>query len=77
MTRSHLRRVLSFWLASVLMCAVIAAPQASGQSKGRKEGGSVSDGGRVPANRLDEHSAANWARSQGPCSCQILMVTVV
>jgi hypothetical protein len=36
-TRSHLRRVLSFWLASVLMCAVIAAPQVFGQSKGRKK----------------------------------------
>jgi hypothetical protein len=36
-TRSALRRVLSFWLASVLMCAVIAAPQVSGQSKGRKK----------------------------------------
>ena len=36
-TRSHLRRVLSFWLAAVLMCAVIAAPQVSGQSKGRKK----------------------------------------
>jgi hypothetical protein len=35
--RSHLRRVLSSWLASVLMCAVIAAPQVSGQSKGRKK----------------------------------------
>jgi hypothetical protein len=36
-TRSHLRRVLSFWLASVLMCVVIAAPQVSGQSKDRKK----------------------------------------
>ena len=42
-TRSHLRQVLSFWLASVLMCVVIAAPQVSGQSKGRKKkaGGSA------------------------------------
>ena len=35
--RPYLRRVLSFWLASVLMCAVVAAPQVSGQSKGRKK----------------------------------------
>jgi len=45
--RSHLRRVLSFWLAAVLMCAVIAAPQVSGQSKGRKKkaGASATAGG--------------------------------
>jgi hypothetical protein len=36
-TGSHLRRILSIWLASVLMCVVIAAPQVSGQSKGRKK----------------------------------------
>jgi hypothetical protein len=36
-SRSYLIRVLSFWLASVLMCVVIAAPQVSGQSKGRKK----------------------------------------
>ena len=36
-TRSYLRRVLSFWSVSVLMCVVIAAPQVSGQSKGRKK----------------------------------------
>src|SRR5213079_1961933 len=36
-TGSHLRRVLSLWLVSVLMCVVIAAPQVSGQSKGRKK----------------------------------------
>jgi hypothetical protein len=35
--RSHLRRILSFWLAPVLICVVIAAPQVSGQSKGRKK----------------------------------------
>ena len=35
--RPHLLRVLSFWLVSVLMCIVIAAPQVSGQSKGRKK----------------------------------------
>ena len=36
-TRSYLRQVLSFWSVSVLMCVVIAAPQVSGQSKGRKK----------------------------------------
>jgi hypothetical protein len=46
-TRSHLRQVLSFWLASVLMCVVIAAPQISGQSKDRKKraGTSTTAGG--------------------------------
>jgi len=43
-TRSHLRQVLSFWLASVLMCVVIAAPQVSGQSKGRKKKPGTSGG---------------------------------
>lgn len=43
-TRSHLRRVLSFWLASVWMCVAIAAPQVSGQPKGRKKKGSASAG---------------------------------
>jgi hypothetical protein len=33
----HLSRILSFGLASILMCTVIAAPQVSGQSKGRKK----------------------------------------
>ena len=42
--RSYLRRVLSFWLASVLMCVVIAAPQVSGQSKGRKKKAGTSGG---------------------------------
>jgi hypothetical protein len=37
--RSYLRWVLSIWVPSVLMCAVIAAPQVSGQSKGRKKEG--------------------------------------
>jgi hypothetical protein len=36
-TRSRLRRVLSFWLSLVLMGVVIVAPQVSGQSKGRKK----------------------------------------
>src|SRR5712675_1872724 len=46
-TRSHLLRVLSFWLAAVLMCVVIEAPQVSGQSKGRKKkaGASATAGG--------------------------------
>ena len=43
-TRSHLRQLLSFWLASVLMCVVIAAPQVSGQSKGRKKKAGTSGG---------------------------------
>ena len=44
---SHFRRVLSFWLASILVCAVVAAPQVSGQSKGRKKkaGTSATQGG--------------------------------
>ena len=44
-TRSHLRRVVSFWIASVWMCVAIAAPQVSGQSKGRKKkpGGSPAE----------------------------------
>jgi hypothetical protein len=45
--RPYLRLVLSFWLASVLMCIVIAAPQVSGQSKGgkKKAGTSATVGG--------------------------------
>jgi hypothetical protein len=39
MNRSYLFRALPIWLASVLMCAVMAAPQVSGQSKGLKKGG--------------------------------------
>jgi hypothetical protein len=35
--RSYLCRVLLIWLTSVLMCVVIATPQVSGQSKGRKK----------------------------------------
>jgi hypothetical protein len=46
-TRSYLRRVLLFWVASVLMCVVIAASQVSGQSKGgkKKAGTSATVGG--------------------------------
>ena len=40
--RPYLRMVLSFWLSLVLMCVVIAAPQVSGQSKGRKKKASAS-----------------------------------
>jgi len=45
--RPYLRMVLSFWLSLVLMCVVIAAPQVSGQSKGRKKkaGTSATAGG--------------------------------
>ncbi len=45
--RSYLRRVLSFWVTSVLMCVVIAASQVSGQSKGgkKKAGTSATVGG--------------------------------
>ena len=47
MNRPYLRRVLSFWLVSVLICVVIEAPQVSGQSKGRKKkaGTSATAGG--------------------------------
>src|SRR6266513_5253582 len=38
-TRSCLDRLLGFWLASVLTCVIMAMPQVSGQSKGRKKGG--------------------------------------
>ena len=48
-TPSHLRQILWIWLTSVLMCIVIviAAPQVSGQSKGRKKkaGASAKAGG--------------------------------
>jgi len=45
--RPYLRRVLSFWLASVLICVVIVAPQVSVQSKARKKkaGASATAGG--------------------------------
>lgn len=46
-TRCYLHRVLSFWVASALMCVVIAASQVSGQSKGgkKKAGTSATVGG--------------------------------
>ena len=50
--RPHLRLVLSFWLASVLMCIVIAAPQVSGQSKGgKKKAGTSLTGGGSPGDQ--------------------------
>jgi hypothetical protein len=42
--RFHLCRMLSFWLALVLMCVAITAPQVSGQSKGRKKKGAGAAG---------------------------------
>jgi hypothetical protein len=47
MIHSHIRQILWIWLMSTLMCAVIAAPQVSGQSKGRKKkaGASAKAGG--------------------------------
>lgn len=35
--RPYLRQALSIWLTSLVMCIVVAAPQVSGQSKGRKK----------------------------------------
>jgi hypothetical protein len=47
--RSYLCWLLSFWIVSVLMCVVIAAPQVSGQSKGRKrKAGSSGKGAASP-----------------------------
>ena len=51
-TRSYLRRVLSFWVASVLMCVVIAASQVSGQSKGgKKKSGTSATAGESPGDQ--------------------------
>jgi hypothetical protein len=52
--RPYLRRVLSIWLTSLLMCVVVAAPQVSGQSKGRKKrtGTSAKAGGSPPEQTL-------------------------
>ena len=56
MNRPYLRRVLSFWLVSVLICVVIEAPQVSGQSKGRKKkAGTSSTAGGSP----EEQSLTN------------------
>ena len=50
--RPYLRRVLSFWIASVLMCVVIAASQVSGQSKGgKKKAGTSATVGGSPADQ--------------------------
>jgi hypothetical protein len=54
--RRYLRWVLSFCLASVLMCVLIAAPQVSGQSKGRKKGGRAKAG---PSASPGEQSLTN------------------
>jgi len=54
--RSYLRRVLSIWLAPVLMCVAIAAPQASGQSKGRKKRALAS---ATPSSSPGEQSLTN------------------
>jgi hypothetical protein len=48
-TRSQRCPVLLFWFASVLICVVIAAPQAPGQSKRRKKkAGTSATAGRSP-----------------------------
>jgi hypothetical protein len=44
LTNARLHGVLSFWLASVLICVAIAAPQVSAQPKGRKKKASGSPG---------------------------------
>jgi len=54
--RSYLRRVLLIWLASVLMCVAVAAPQVSGQSKGRKKKGLAS---ATPSGTPGEQSLTN------------------
>jgi hypothetical protein len=54
--RSYLRRVLSNWLTSVLLCVLIAAPQVSGQSKGRKKMASAS---ATPGGSPGEQSLTN------------------
>jgi hypothetical protein len=53
---SYLRRVLSNWLTSVLLCVLIAAPQMSGQSKGRKKRASAS---ATPGGSPGEQSLTN------------------
>jgi hypothetical protein len=52
--RPYLRGVLSIWLTSLVMCVVIAAPQVSGQSKGRKKkaGTSATAGGSAAEQSL-------------------------
>ena len=47
--RSYLLRILSFWLALVLMCVAITAPPVLGQSKGRKKKGAGAAGGNKSA----------------------------
>jgi hypothetical protein len=54
--RSYLWRVLSIWLAPVLMCVAIAVPQASSQSKGRKKRALAS---ATPSSSPGEQSLTN------------------
>ena len=55
-SRSRLCRVISIWFASILMCALVAAPQVSGQSKNRKKKGSAS---ATPGGSPGEQSLTN------------------
>ena len=54
--RSCLWRVLSIWLAPVLMCVAIAVPQVSGQSRGRKKRALAS---ATPSGTSGEQSLTN------------------
>lgn len=54
--RSYLRRVLSIWLTSLLLSVLIAAPQVSGQSKGRRKNAVAS---ATPAGSPGEQSLTN------------------
>jgi hypothetical protein len=54
--RPYLRWVLSIWLIPILMCVLIAAPQVSGQSKGRKKGNRAKAG---PSASPGEQSLTN------------------
>ena len=54
--RPYLRWVLSIWLIPILMCVLIATPQVSGQSKGRKKGSRAKAG---PSASPGEQSLTN------------------
>jgi hypothetical protein len=54
--RPYLRRVLSIWVVPILMCVLIAVPQVSGQSKGRKKGSRAKAG---PSASPGEQSLTN------------------
>ena len=56
MSRPHLCRVISIWFASILMCALVAAPQVLGQSKNRKKRGGAS---ATPGGSAGEQSLTN------------------